>query len=338
MKRFTRNSAIFIFSSIIIYCIIVFFAKKTAAVYKDGAAVICEQKRKAVRKNLFPSSPDRQNILFMGNSVTLAGLLPEYFDSLNGGKSLSYNLSLPALPLGPQYFMLKDYLRNNKAPDYIIIYPVFDYGDTRNFFDKYAIQGIKFPQEIISYLLHRDNKVVVMNYVFPMNLYNVHMIRYLFYLLKEPGAIAEKKAYNQLITSLMVKSKGYYFIREQAAFPGDRLPDQYRQAKDSNMAPYDYDPDKDYYAKIFFDLAKEKNIKVLMIQKYARHYTTAQYDKEPVYFSKIAARYPNVKYVKGAYKIRFMENRYFADPTHLNPEGARIYTNEVFRQFREIYP
>ena len=78
-----------------------------------GRALVCEHKRLAVRGGEVTQEAGKLNVLFFGNSRILAGLVPAEFDALGGGRTFSWNLALPALPIGPQYFEFKEYLEHH---------------------------------------------------------------------------------------------------------------------------------------------------------------------------------------------------------------------------------
>lgn len=337
MKKHLPKTILFITFILGVYILLYHFSVYTANIFNDGASIICKSKREMVRKNIYPDPPGKKHVIFLGNSISLAGLIPSYFDSLNGNRTSSLNLSLPALSIGPQYFMFKEYLEQGNHPDFIILFLSLNLGEAMNYFDKYAIQGIDFPDEVFSYLVHRKNKSVIINYVFPMNLYCPHMVKYFYYLTRSPDRIKSRRLTNDLNREKMILQKGYFFIQEQARFPSLQLPDSFSEGLTPAKEPPDFDPFSDYYTEKFFHLALKYHIRVLLVQSYARVNAIKQYAEVPRQFSLLKSTYPNVYFADDGYKIKFCPNRYFSDLTHVNPSGARIYTNQISVEFNEVF-
>ena len=139
----------------------------------------------------------------------------------------------------------------------------------------------------------------------------------------------------------MIESKGYYFIAEQAVAENNSLPENFIEegggGETINKAS-SYDPFVDPYVKMFFDLAQEHRVKVLLIQPAYRENQYLQYEEIPLQYTVLLKQYSNVAIAKEGWKLKFYENRYFSDPTHLNEEGARQYTEEIYVEFKEAFP
>jgi hypothetical protein len=63
-----------------------------------------------------------------------------------------------------------------------------------------------------------------------------------------------------------------------------------------------------------------------------------QYEQIPLQFSSVLERYDHVFTAADGWKKKFYDYRYFADKTHLNPEGAERFTTEVFNEFLSVFP
>ena len=320
-------------------------------VYKSGAEIICEEKRKAVRSGKLGNRLGRKNVLFMGHSKILSGIIPEYFDSLLDHKVYSLNLSLPALPIGPHYFELLDYLKCNPSPEYIVLHltksskkahPIFVM-----LFGSLAVQGIKFPEELISYWIHRDDKQVVYNFFYPRRIYRRYIGVCTYNLIFNYAEIRNRKENNDKIIDQLIKDRGYYFIKEQALFSDHKLPPNFKNTVSENAAriissktqlqkKIDYLQD-DPYVKKFFDLALLNNIKVLLIVEYYREGTFLQLERMPNLYQAVLDNYQNVFIAEDGWKIKFYKNSFFSDPTHTNYEGAKLYTEDIVEEFKEVF-
>jgi hypothetical protein len=301
---------------------------------KDGASIICEEKRKAVRARRIRGETGRENVLFMGSSKILAGIIPQQFDEATGGRTYSWNLSLPALTIGPHYFMLKDYLQHNPPPEYIVLKLSARYGDSAGIFDSYGIQGATV-EEILSYALNRPNKNVVWNYFFPWRLYRNSAIEYMRARWNDPQSLELLRSRNRAIVEKMFQDRGYYFIREQAV-PSGCLPDDYRAPGDGTPEK-GIDFDRDPYVHKFFDLAEQSGIRVLVVEPPYRPGEIPQRTSMPAWGHKLLAQYRNVHLADGAWKLKIYENRLFSDPVHPNPEGAKRFTREIYSEFIEAF-
>jgi len=137
VKHFFTKLLIFIVLGLVIHQLLRTYSLKAWDACKDGASVICEKKRKFVRDGGVRYKNGKVNVVFMGHSKILAGIIPRYFDTLTNNKAYSFNLSLPGLPIAPHYFVLKDYLEKTPPPEYIVLHLSVNTGKS-DFFDKYA--------------------------------------------------------------------------------------------------------------------------------------------------------------------------------------------------------
>jgi hypothetical protein len=330
----------YILHIIIALALIVFLnqlAIHSAKVYKDGASIVCEQKRKAVREKKWTVSEDKTNVLYFGASGVLSAIIPEVFDSLMNHQTYSLNLALPALPIGPYYHYLLDFLEHNPAPDYIIMTYHVD-SEPILLTDTYGNQGVGFPGELFSYLIHRDEKHQIVNYLLPFHVYRGALFRFLYNRLFDPAHIEETRQRNSRIVKKMIEDRGYYFIMEQSKFPGGRLPEDYTEETDCPECEMKlYDPDTDIYVDKFFRLTEKLNTKVLLVSHPIREGRFKQFEAVPGAINKLITRYEHVSIPPEGWKLPFYENRYFADPHHLNKDGALVYTQEVAEKFRKVF-
>ena len=97
-----------------------------------------------------------------------------------------------------------------------------------------------------------------------------------------------------------------------------------------------FDPFMDPYVEKFFDLAREYNIAVQIIEPPYRVNQFRQYERMPRQYCDILERYKNVVITPRGWKAKFYDNRYFSDLVHLNPEGAERFTAEMAAEFQQI--
>lgn len=313
---------------------------RAGKIYKDGAAQVCETKRQMVRSGAVHYEKDKDNVLFLGTSRILAGIAPTCFDELNGGKTFSYNLALPGLPISSAYFVMRDYLEKNPPPQYVVMQLYIDRCRSCTLYNYYAVQGLERPAEILSLFKYMPNKAIIFNYIFPFRMYKFHTARYIFDSIFMPGRIRSIRKKNNAILNRMIENKGYYFIEEQAMAANNMLPDDFaeegRGGETINKAS-SYDPFVDPYVKMFFDLARDCGVKVLLIEPPYRERQYLQHGEMPLQYEMLLKQYSNVAIAREGWKLKFYENRFFSDPTHLNKEGAQRYTGEIYEEFKEAF-
>ena len=105
------------------------------------------------------------------------------------------------------------------------------------------------------------------------------------------------------------------------------------------------------YAYKFFDLAKEYNIKVLLIKEAASIankeniavWRQNQANETTVFWRSLKKHYDNIYFEGEEYRIKYYDADYFADFTksgnghHLNKKGAQRYTKEAAEVFKSIF-
>jgi len=89
-----------------------------------GMSTLTFHNFRLVKDRDFLSEPRKEGkkiVLFFGMSKVSSALIPELFDKEVGGNIYSYNLSTPALSIDTGYYVLKKYLQNHPAPEFIVI-------------------------------------------------------------------------------------------------------------------------------------------------------------------------------------------------------------------------
>jgi hypothetical protein len=339
MKRFVKKILLLGLLLLFIILVLNYFGVKAGNIYKDGAALVCETKREMVRSGEVNGVKGKINVLFMGSSRILAGIVPTYFDQLSGGKTFSFNLALPALPISSSYFVLQDYLVKNPPPGYVVMELYINTCKNCTVLNYYANQGPGGVGEMTSLFMNLEDKSIIINYFFPFKMYKFFVFQYFFDLISRPAHISKIMEKNRLILNRMKKERGYYFIEEQAVTEDRLLQAKFAKKKRSIIKKgIVYDPFIDPYTKKFFDLTFEKNIKVMLIQPVFREKQSLQYEEMPLQFASILKRYSNVYMANEGWKLKFYERRFFGDITHLDKDGALMYTKEIFTEFNEVFP
>ncbi|MCG3204219.1 MAG: hypothetical protein KCHDKBKB_00929 [Elusimicrobia bacterium] len=340
MKPLTPLSKTLVFFSGIILLSIALgiLARNSGAVYNQGVFLVIHEKRKwAKERHMF--DPQKKSVIFLGNSVQLAALKPQDFDNATQQKTQSFNFSLPALPIGPGLFVLQSLCQSWGKPDYIVVRIVTDNSRIPGLFDTNAVQGIG-GREFFSYLFRRSNKAFALNGIFPLRMNIGGTLKYLKNLVLDPEDIHRTYSENRSILDQLRADRGWYYIEQQAIFPDGRLPDDYALVDPKHLTPLVPDPfewSPDAYFKQFLDYTAEQGIKILLISSVYREGTAAPWASQPPEFIEIPKHYPHVYVSKHSWERKFLPNRFWSDKTHLNPEGARLYSQMIAADFMDAF-
>lgn len=354
------SGVLFVFSQLL--CL------KMAAVTQPGSKQVTYYKRewcRTVRGMKVP--PGRKLVFFMGSSQTMAGLVPAVFDKENGGFTCSYNLALPATRLAPSYFMLKDYLRNNPSPDYIII-RLEPGGFNGEVFSDYSLLGAGIAEAVQYAVLSRDS-LVFLDYLVPSRLFWPEVKQYITgkFLRLMPERIKElyrdgyRKRYSGVSypydweaaydagylhpelsrkenMAFVRRNRGYFFLFELSA-RGRSMPEGYspRRIPRENLG---WDEKDCAFLGKFLELTLKNNIKLILIPGYGmkqgRDAGDTRMKNVPASWLKIRAEFQNVYFPEGELEYKLYSPALFSDPRHLNYRGACSYTRDVAREFRNI--
>ena len=191
MKLFAKKILLLGLLLLFIILVLNYLGVRAGNIYKDGAALVCETKREMVRSGEVSYVKGKINVLFMGTSRILAGIVPTYFDRLSAGKTFSFNLALPALPISTSYFVLQDYLVKNPPPEYVVMELYINRNRNCSLFNYYANQGHGGIGEMSSLFMNLKNKSVIINYFFPFKMYKFFVFKYFFDGIFRPAKVSQ---------------------------------------------------------------------------------------------------------------------------------------------------
>jgi len=329
-----------------LFCLAAFFFTEVSKVVVDHGLQSIRHKREWARHKGFFMNPDGTDLVFfLGNSYIVMGIIPEAFDRENSCVTYSYNMALPALPLAPQYFMLKEYLKNNKAPRYIVML-LTPGGFRSDLFPGHCRHGAGLF-EVAQYAILAENPQLLIDYIMPWRrsitdikifIYHkfidllpkkAHDIMNHYY----PGYV-NPESLSKRHEEALLKNRGYLPYPQRPSIGNARKdPRPSKKVSKGNGRNPDYDP----FVDKFFQLTRRKGIKVMLISGYFKKGEREQIQAVPALWEGLRKKYDNVYFANEGYKVRFYDPEYFADTWHLNEEGAEIYTKDIAGEFKSVF-
>ena len=280
---------------------------------QNGAAAVGRVKfEMAQSPNLFKPKGHFRSFSF-GNSKMLAGFHPMTFDSNLGEGTSSFNLAIP----GDERFvdLLDSALVAGNVPTHVLV------------------QAFPHTSQNRSSLLSvvQDNKKMV-NSLFPFRNY----VRDAFLFAFEAGSLASLVPHyksNAAQIENLRRDRGYYFIKSQSHFPGDKLPDDFSlptdRPNDALMRPFDVrDPE---FLRLLH-LAERYNFQIFLVPVAYRKGEYAPPPAENREMVDALRPFDRVHVVGPAYWL--YDPSAFSDPVHLNTRGAIRYTTDLVEIIR----
>ncbi|WP_395664251.1 hypothetical protein [Methylocella sp.] len=272
---------------------------------QNGAAAVKNVKYAAAQKaGLF--SPDAKFRYFaFGNSKSLAGFEPESFDRALGGEVTAYNLAIP----GDSKFvdLLDSALKAGNVPSHVLLQllPEAD------------------PHESSFWALLQDNKKIA-NILFPFRNFVRDAVVFAFES-RGRGVVAQYRSNADQIRQLG-EDRGYFFIKSQSHFPGDRLPDGYALPTDrpNEIMKRPFNPSDPDFLRLM-RLAEQYGFQVFVAPAAFRQGEYAPPPPVDQALTDALRPFPNAHVLGPAYWL--YEPKEFSDPVHLNPAGAQKYTS-----------
>jgi hypothetical protein len=285
---------------------------------KNGSDIVFDAKLRWEEKGqIFPADPAVTRLLIFGNSKILAGFLPAWFDQMGAANHLnvsSFNSGFPGsdLLLPP----LKAMCLRGQAPNMLLL--TLPWGEDP-------------PRRSIFHLIPDDH--VVIDDLFPFR----NFLRDLTaFLLNAPshGGVASYYHQSEENEREVIAQRGYHLITEQSHFPGGRLPDDFHLESDQPL-------------EVIPRIAPSQSGQILQLNQLVRQYhmdcyyvpyylrvgeaaPAAAYDAD---FGALVEQRTACKLLRPDYYL--YPNRLFADQTHLNEAGARVYTEALFHLLQD---
>lgn len=279
---------------------------------ENGSDLVFQAKLQFERTgDVFPKDPSISRVLIFGNSKVLAGFLPSLFDRMASSDKLSvasYNSGFP----GSDLFLppLKELCRRGQAPNVLLL----------------TLPWEADPPLGVFHLVRDDHTVI--KAMFPFRFLPRDATSFLVDA-RSHGGIRNFYQQSRSDRAKVIASRGYYEITEQSRFPGERLPDNFHLASDHpNKLKPRIVPKKSPQIGELDGLLRQYHIRCYYVPYYMRIGEAAPAPQRDPSFEEIVEKETPCKVLGPDYLL--YPNRLFSDQTHLNADGARVYTSALF--------
>jgi len=293
---------------------------------RPGADVIYAAKQQWAQ-NLTLFQPDvHDRVVLFGNSKAMTGFIPELFDSQVHGPAaasgISYNFGLP----DSVRFVdtLQTLAARDQAPNTVFLTFSWQEPDASD-----------SPSPF--HFLDQDG--AIMDALFPFRALPRDLVLFAT-IAPTHGGLKAYYSEGEAAVAQMRADRGYYFIAGQSHFEGDRLPDDFRVETDQPTQPYarHISPTGAAFAALR-QLAAQAHIRFYFVPQFFRvgEFAPAPSGDQPDPTEvNDLQRYPEFAVLGPPYVL--LPNKYFSDPEHLNPEGARVYTSLLSSLYQQAAP
>jgi hypothetical protein len=287
---------------------------------KNGSDVVFSTKLQWERQGqVFPADPAITRVLIFGNSKILAGFVPAWFDQMSAANHLqvsSFNSGFP----GSDLFLapLQAMCTRGLAPNVLLLTLPWNADPPRRGIfrflpDDHAVIDALFPfrnfvRDLTAFLLNAPSHGGVMSYY------------------RE----AEENERE------VIADRGYHLITEQSHFPGDRLPDDFQLESDQPLKRIArVAPSPSAQIDQLNQLVRQYHMDCYYVPFYLRQGEAAPAAEYDARFAALLEQTTSCKLLGPDYFI--YPNRLFADQTHLNQAGARVYTEALFQLLKDSH-
>jgi hypothetical protein len=285
---------------------------------RNGSDVVFNAKLQWEQKGaVFPADPQVTRVLIFGNSKILAGFVPSWFDQMSSASHLkvaSFNSGFP----GSDLFLppLEAMCARGQAPNVLLLTLPWRSDP---------------PPRGIFHFIPDDHAVV--DHLFPFR----DLLRDLTaFLLAAPSHGGVKSYYRESEENEreVIAERGYHLITEQSHFPGGRLPDDFQLESDqpTERLPR-VAPSQSAETGQLNELIRQYHMDCYYVPFYLRNGEAAPAEEYDAAFAAQVEHATSCKLLGPDYFL--YPNRLFADQTHLNQAGARVYTEALFQLLKD---
>jgi hypothetical protein len=261
------------------------------------------------------ASGNQTKVLIFGTSKILSGFIPDEFDQAGARTGLSifsFNSGYPARDsFVPE---LESMTKHGTIPDVLLLTEAWGGEPAASVFQPIG------------------NEHALAETIFPFR----HLLRdaanFIGNARQHGGAMSYYRMAQKSVEQMMT-DRGYYFIAEQSHYPHDRLPDNFSLPTDSpsHIAARKADPQAPEASELENLIAKYR-LTCFYVPAYARSGAVASASSDNVSF-RTTVEAVGCKTLGPDYFT--YPNSFFSDELHLNREGAKVFTADLFQTVRE---
>jgi hypothetical protein len=306
---------------------ILFFALTWAVLYglwrglpylKNGSDVVFSAKLQWEHQGqVFPADPAVTRVLIFGNSKILAGFVPAWFDQMSSADHLhvsSFNSGFP----GSDLFLppLQAMCARGQAPNVLLM----------------TLPWTRDPRPRGIFHFIPDDHAVI-DGLFPFRNFLRDLTAFLLAAPSHGGVMSYYRESEQNERDVIAE-RGYHLITEQSRFAGGRLPDDFHL--DSDQATRRLPriaPSQSAQIAQLNQLIRQYHIDCYFVPFYLRDGEAAPAEARDEAFAAQIEQATPCKLLGPDYYL--YPNRLFADQTHLNQAGARVYTEALFQLLKD---
>jgi hypothetical protein len=310
---------------------ILFFALAWAALYglwrglpylKNGSDVVFSAKLQWEHQGrVFPADPAVTRVLIFGNSKILAGFVPAWFDHLFDQMSSADHLHVSSFNSGfpgSDLFLppLQAMCARGQAPNVLLM----------------TLPWTRDPQPRGIFHLIPDDHAVI-DGLFPFRNFLRDLTAFLLAAPSHGGVMSYYRE-SEANERAVIAERGYHLITEQSHFAGGRLPDDFHLASDQPMQRLPRNaPSPSAQIGQLNQLIRQYHIDCYFVPFYLRDGEAAPAEARDAAFAAQVEQATPCKLLGPDYYL--YPNRLFADQTHLNQAGARVYTEALFQLLKD---
>ena len=277
-----------------------------------GADIVSDKKFSVLAHRQLFGPSDQIKVLAFGNSKTMAGIIPATFDQAAGPGVRLYNLGLPGradfLPI------LQVALKSGNRPNYLLLQIPWDQTKRAT-----TLQDQIPADHTVIQTIAPFRSVIRNLFVFEIEA-------------RKHGGF--RAAYRDAAADVasMLAQDGYYFIKAQSHFPHDQLPGDYRLPTDtpSVISARPLLPKGQDFEELQA-LQRTYGFKIILTPTPERVGELAPPAQKADGLIPVPGA-PGVFTLGPDYWL--YPPTYFADPIHLNPSGAKLFSQRLGQLFR----
>jgi hypothetical protein len=285
---------------------------------KNGSDVVFNAKLQWEHQGqIFPADPAVTRVLIFGNSKILAGFIPAWFDQMSSAGHLhvsSFNSGFP----GSDLFLppLQAMCERGQAPNVLLM----------------TLPWTRDPRPRGIFHFIPDDHAVI-DALFPFRNFLRDLTAFLLAAPSHGGVTSYYRESEQNERDVIAE-RGYHLITEQSHFAGGRLPDDFHL--DSDQATRRLPriaPSQSTQIAQLNQLIRQYHIDCYFVPFYLRDGEAAPAEARDKAFAAQVEQATPCKLLGPDYYL--YPNRLFADQTHLNQAGARVYTEALFQLLKD---